>query len=63
MTGTYTDVCDYRPSPRSTDPRDIIQEKDIAIRWLKGQLDLREAEIQEREQFIGQLLQELSGIE
>lgn len=58
----YIDPCNYLASPRSTDPTVIIREKDIAIGHLLRLLAQREAEIQERERFIGELLRELAGI-
>jgi hypothetical protein len=57
----FVDVCNYQPSPRSTDPADIISEKELAIRWLRSELEAREATIAERERFIGELLREIVG--
>jgi hypothetical protein len=38
MTGTYMDPCNYQPSPRSTDPVDLLRERYIAIGWLFAEL-------------------------
>ena len=60
MSGTFVDVCNYYSSPRSTDPEDIIREKDIAL-WLRRELERVEAELAERERFASQLPAELAG--
>ncbi|MBI3227184.1 MAG: hypothetical protein HYZ39_19225 [Mycolicibacterium cosmeticum] len=56
---SHTDIDDYVPSPRSTDPADIIAEKDIAIRWLLDQIDQAATVIQDRERTITELYQQL----
>lgn len=57
---SFIDVCNYQPSPRSTDSTDIICEKDIAIRWLIRELDEANETLARRERMIGQLLTEIS---
>ena len=53
---SYKGIDDYIPSPRSTDPADIIEEKNIAIHWLREQLDQADAVIRDRERVISQLI-------
>jgi hypothetical protein len=60
---SYIDIDEYVSTPRTTDPAEIIAEKNIAIGYLARLLAERDAELAERERFIGALLAELSGID
>lgn len=45
-----------------TDLQAIIRERDLAIGYLRREIEQLEAELQNRERFIAELLAELAGI-
>jgi hypothetical protein len=59
----YVDYEDYVSSPPSTDPAELLAIEQIRTAWLRQLLTERDAELAEREQFVSDLLVELSGID
>jgi hypothetical protein len=43
--------------------RAALRERDITIRYLKRELERAEAEVEDRERLVGELHQELAGIQ
>lgn len=59
-----TDITDYYiPSPPATDPAILLREERIRTRHLRRELARAEAEVADRERFIGELLQELASLQ
>ncbi len=51
---------DYIASPPTTDPVKLLREREIAIRYLKSEIDCLEGELVDRANYISELTQELA---
>jgi hypothetical protein len=58
----YIDVDDYESSTRSTDPVELLAEKDVAIGYLLGVIRERDAEIERLEGEVNHAYRELAGL-